>query len=389
MRPFVLLVSVAALAFAVSGGPLRPQPAFAAHHLAEISEVMVGFDGNPNVQYVEINQRAALSQNFVQGTILTAFGPTGSFLGVVLTVPGNVNPGLDRKWVMGTAAFETASGIQADFEFPAGPMSPVGGMVCWGGLGLIDQTNPNHYVDCVAYGTYTGPVVPSPPKTSLPAGDCQQSLTRVIPTTTFNAPNPPDGTWADGNNSTDFALAAPSPQNDAGLIGTLTGLNTDGDLLNDCRDPDDDNDTINDTVDNCRLVPNLNQADGDADGAGDVCDPFPGIPDGDSDGCLDGEELGIDHGLGGQRNPADFWDFYDVNGTKSVGLADTLLILAHFGHAATGSDGVPLTDHNLLDRYIPNVAEGWRTAESNTGIGLADALANLRSFGDSCAGPPN
>jgi len=108
------------------------------------------------------------------------------------------------------------------------------------------------------------------------------------------------------------------------------------------------------------------------------------VSDSDGDGCTDAEEIGINHVLGGQRNPLYFWDFYDVDGTKSVGLTDALLILSHFGHTAN-FDALD----NLLDRYIPVVAEGWRSAESNDGIGLVDVLANLRSFGDSCSGPPN
>ncbi len=107
----------------------------------------------------------------------------------------------------------------------------------------------------------------------------------------------------------------------------------------------------------------------------------PVLFDADGDGCTDVEETGMDHILGGQRSPTDPWDFYDVDGTRSVGLSDTLLILNHFGHAA---DGDALD--NLLDRYIPNPAQGWRSAEANNGVGLVDALANLRSFGDSCTG---
>ena len=89
------------------------------------------------------------------------------------------------------------------------------------------------------------------------------------------------------------------------------------------------------------------------------------------------------------RDPLDFWDFYDVTNDQSVSadLSDTLLILQHFGHEYNGGAYQDEID-NLLDRYVPNSAEGWRTAEANDGIDLIDALANLGSFGDSCAGPP-
>ena len=40
-------------------------------------------------------------------------------------------------------------------------------------------------------------------------------------------------------------------------------------------DQDDDGDGFNDEEDNCPLMPNATQADGDQDGAGDSCDQCP------------------------------------------------------------------------------------------------------------------
>ena len=46
----------------------------------------------------------------------------------------------------------------------------------------------------------------------------------------------------------------------------------DGDGIKDCVDPDDDQDGVKDMIDNCPAVYNPDQADGDHDGTGDVCD---------------------------------------------------------------------------------------------------------------------
>lgn len=114
-----------------------------------------------------------------------------------------------------------------------------------------------------------------------------------------------------------------------------------------------------------------------------VKDPAASGSDSDRDGCSDAQEKGADPNFGGDRDPLNGWDFFDVTADQSIGLTDTLLILAHFGHG-------PATDATdaLLDRYAPDAAKPYRTAQAiatGTGINLADALLNLQSFGHSCA----
>ena len=96
---------------------------------------------------------------------------------------------------------------------------------------------------------------------------------------------------------------------------------------------------------------------------------------------MDGRRLGgLDPLLGGDRNPFDIWDFYDVNQTGDIDLTDTLGILTMFG--AMPGDG----RYNLwFDRTAPDSTKPWRTAAASDGIDLGDALLSLQSFGHNCA----
>ncbi len=125
-------------------------------HLAEIDEIMVGYDNNPAVQFVEIVMKSG-GQNVVSGSKLATFDSTGAFTGIALTVSGNVTSGSDRRWLMATPGFQSVSGLDADFVF-ATALPVLGGMVCWGKPGTgANEANPTRYVDCVSYGNYVGP----------------------------------------------------------------------------------------------------------------------------------------------------------------------------------------------------------------------------------------
>jgi len=149
-RPPISTVVAAAL---VAVSVLQPTTGYALFHIAAIDELMTSYDGDDGVQFVEIVMNAG-GQNIVSGSKLSTFDIDGNFAGVVLTVDANVSGGNGRRWIMGTPAFEQASGLDADFVFPAGLPSGAG-MVCWGKPS--DESVPAQYVDCVAYGGYGGP----------------------------------------------------------------------------------------------------------------------------------------------------------------------------------------------------------------------------------------
>jgi hypothetical protein len=203
----------------------------AVFHDAVINEVMSGAANSPSVQYVEIRMRAPF-QNSIGGTRLTAFSCDGSTHAVLLQLGGfdsvpNEGPGV--TWIMASpsgAAFLTAAGITPDFTWDSGTtgsIAPACGMVCWGAPGDFsvpdpmswNASNPNAYTDCVAYGGYTGPRKTMPgygggptagTPSALAAGDGMLSLSRAADT---------------NNNVADFALACPTPTNNAGNVGSF------------------------------------------------------------------------------------------------------------------------------------------------------------------------
>lgn len=189
------------------------QPAAALFHLAVIDEVMTSYDGDFDVQFVEIRMLAS-GQTFVENSVLAKFDGSGNYEGDALVVPGVVtNGGNGVRWLMGTAAFEAVSGIQVDFEFSPGLIAG-SGMICWGAPGQLppadpnswDHTDPANYTDCVAYGGYSGP-------TNIFIGD---------PT-----PIEPDGHSLQRideshDNAMDFACGDPAnPTNNAGETANL------------------------------------------------------------------------------------------------------------------------------------------------------------------------
>jgi len=200
---------------------LTGRPANALFHIAVIDEVMSGCGADPTVQYVEIRMLIS-GQNLVQNTRLTAFSCDGTTVNVLDLVSSDVaNSMSGARWIIGSPAFQAASGIAPDAEMSdADPgIFPNCGMVCWGSpvegdftppddAGTWDHETPNNYLDCVAYGPYTGtlPSGAGPLLSSIP-NNGTQSLTR-------------SGGAAFDN---DFALAAPSPTNNAGSTGSLAG----------------------------------------------------------------------------------------------------------------------------------------------------------------------
>lgn len=198
-------------------------PARGAFHFAVIDEVMSGCGADATFQYVEIRLLSS-SQTVVADTRLAAFSCDGSVVNRLLLVPNDIGNGMaGARWIIGSPSFQATAGIAPDFvisdNLPPGIFQDCG-QICWGApeVGGVppdpaswDPTNPANYVDCVAYGPYTGLLGPAPgPILTSTPNNGSQSLTRTGPSAFDNG----------------FALATPSPSNNAGQAGTVTGCGT-------------------------------------------------------------------------------------------------------------------------------------------------------------------
>ncbi|MCH8992854.1 MAG: hypothetical protein IIA44_14045, partial [Acidobacteria bacterium] len=96
---------------------------------------------------------------------------------------------------------------------------------------------------------------------------------------------------------------------------------------------------------------------------------------------------------GGRRNPHNFWDFFDPNRDRAVGLLDFLAVLRHFGTVGDPSTLDPDGPEPPLGEYWASADRGgqapggdpWDELPANGSIGLADFLSVLRQFGHTCA----
>ena len=99
--------------------------------------------------------------------------------------------------------------------------------------------------------------------------------------------------------------------------------------------------------------------------------------DSDGDGCTDWEEVGPEPLYGGQRDPADPWDFYDVNGSKKVDALDIGMVRARFN---------VLPADPVYDRS-PGAAI-WAPGPPDDQIDAIDIGLVRASFNHSCQAPP-
>ena len=103
-------------------------------------------------------------------------------------------------------------------------------------------------------------------------------------------------------------------------------------------------------------------------------------PDTDGDGCADNEELGPLPEFGGLRDPANPWDFYDVDGSRTVDAVDIGAVRSRFN-----SSGPTPPEDMPYDRSAG--AAAWAPGPPDDHIDAVDIGLVRTSFNHECQGP--
>ena len=112
-----LAITLAALATGPAGSANAETQAF---HLVEINKLMVGYNGNTNIQALELKLLGA-GENFVSGAFVTVYDSVGDPVATLGTFPGNVPNGVAGDRILcATAAFASAFSITPDLVITPG-----------------------------------------------------------------------------------------------------------------------------------------------------------------------------------------------------------------------------------------------------------------------------
>jgi hypothetical protein len=197
MRGIVIAFGVVAL------GLVTASPAPAAHHLVKVREVFPGTAAAPAAEFVEL-QLAAPGENLVAGQASVDLYDASGVQTATATFLSNPPNGQSQRTML-AASPEASSmfGVAADLSLPAG-LDPGGGAACF------DSTTFGP-LDCVRWGS-SAAATPSPSGAPAAAISDGSSLTRSIAPACATLLETGDDT---NDSATDFALTAPTPQNNS------------------------------------------------------------------------------------------------------------------------------------------------------------------------------
>jgi Calx-beta domain len=202
----------AALAVSVLLLCLHVSPAKATFHFMQIREVFAGTASTPGAQYVEL-QMYLSGQRFVSGTHVDFFDATGTPVHGEEFSDDVDNGQNQRSILIATSAAETLLDVQADLELTETAIARAGGKICFGSDSLL--------VDCVSWGSYTGP--PTGAGTPFNVTDGIPSGTTMARDIRRGNPNQLDGADDSDVSATDFMFDAPAPTNNDAVSGSPPG----------------------------------------------------------------------------------------------------------------------------------------------------------------------
>lgn len=197
---------------AVAALVLSARVAGAVNHEIALNEVLGSWQGDDTVQFVELRLLSAGQTHLTNGggTALVFDDATASEDGrrVFQFTRDPANGAAGARILVGTAQLETVSGVKPDFVLPAGFLRARTGRVCYYVNAPQPQGQPTGFLDCVAYGEFTGengtfgkPVRTTPDNRALQRVDLS------------------------GSNVADWdAVLSPTPENNLGAGKALTSL---------------------------------------------------------------------------------------------------------------------------------------------------------------------
>jgi hypothetical protein len=292
--------------------------------------------------------------------------------------------------------------------------APGFGLVNWAPAFMLGL-GPGDDIDGLAVGYVSGAPVPGgwvgPPDTILFSLAPASPILGALPSLCFGP-----GTASPGDIVAKFVpgAAPPVPTLDAEMIGLNTlrtgglandnledfdiamafGIDTDGDLIDDGPDFDDDSDGLGDLFDlasGCSPV----LADTDGDGTNDyqevvVAGTSCALADTDGDGCTDTRELQVAPGSqvsGGLRDPLNFNDYFNPSGDLMNRIDDIVLVLnQYFMDDDAATPGSP----PYAPGYNPNTdrtftgPNPWNSGPPNGLQRIDDIVNQLRQYFHDC-----
>jgi hypothetical protein len=335
-------------------------------------------------------------------------------------------------------------GREMDFAGPAGPASGPDGVISGLDLSAMLAQGGDRCLAPVPTPTSTPTITPTPTPTSTPTptftptpipdsdGDGLNDLEEAALGTDPNNPDTDGDGLTDGAEVNTYGSDPLNPDTDGDGLSDGAEVNTygtnpanpdtDGDGLpdgyevaNNCLDPlvndataDPDSDHL---INLQEFFQGTNPCNPDTDGDG-LSDSYelgigtnPLAVDTDGDGCSDPEELGLNKHLGGQRDPLNPYDFYDItDSTYVVGSKDKLISgldlskLLAYGNTCDGGscnaagncydddkNGNNIDDGREMD--FVNSIPGPPSGPDGCITGL-DLSKFMPQGGDSCVAPP-